>query len=158
MSIQICRANLEKCILLYLLWTIAILSVVGYGFTVLKHFQAEVEAKAIQVEAKAKAMRLKKYSDWQAKKWKTSPENPEYSGYNPNRLQYKPLLFRKGMDYQEVRQIWLSKGYTIRDAREYNNYNETGEVTLIFNPGPNCMVFNFKWWTLQDWTRNNCNW
>lgn len=69
----------------------------------------------------------------------------------PNQVKPKPtrLALWKGMDYQQVKRIWLSKGYTIRDAREYNNYDETGEVTLIF-PGP--VVFNFRWWELQDWS------
>lgn len=55
--------------------------------------------------------------------------------------------FYKGMDYQEVKQIWLSKGYTIHNAREYNDYDKTGEVTLIF---PGGVAFHFYYWGLED--------
>ena len=74
---------------------------------------------------------------------------------NPQQTLQPRGTYYKGMDYQEVKRIWISKGYTVRrDAKEYNNYNETGEVTIIFRKNDliNCATFNFRWWTLEDWS------
>lgn len=87
-----------------------------------------------------------------------SPKSKTKSGWKPIPTQKvyfdSQKRFYKGMDYQEVKQIWLSKGYTIHDAKEINNYDKTGEVTLIF---PEAVVFNFYYWGLEDCSGTN-NW